>query len=93
MTEEKKCSNCQHGSDCKIAYEQIGCVEGPNVAVKVFMAFLLPILIFIVALVVFEDVFAMFISSDKLSRILTLLAAAAASFGCMLIMKEKKDRK
>jgi hypothetical protein len=92
MAEEKKCSDCQHSNDCKSAYEQLGCVEGPNVALKVFVAFLLPILVFIIAFAVLEDVFSMFLNSENIVRVLTLLSAVTACLTCMFITKEKKDQ-
>ena len=50
MTRPESCENCSRSHDCKMGYEQPGCVEGPSVTGEVVVAFLLPIVIFVAAL-------------------------------------------
>ena len=53
MTQAKWCEGCSQAHDCKKLYEQIGHLDGPSVAPKVLIAFVLPIGVFIAALGLF----------------------------------------
>jgi hypothetical protein len=46
----KTCSQCRQKSRCGQLYEKLGNAKGPNVAWKVIVAFLVPILTFILFL-------------------------------------------
>ena len=50
MFQTKSCEGCRQAHDCKIVYEQLGCVQGPSVTSTVVVAFLLPIVVFVAAL-------------------------------------------
>ena len=50
MGEAKSCNGCSEAHDCKKIYEQLGRDGGPSVAMKVIMAFALPIVLFLAAL-------------------------------------------
>lgn len=52
MTQDKNCDNCVHSDRCSEIYERLGRTKGPSVVSKVVLAFLLPIIIFIVTLAV-----------------------------------------
>jgi len=45
------CSQCPQKADCKAVYEKLGQSSSPNVAAKVLWAFLVPIGVFVIALV------------------------------------------
>ena len=47
MKNNNHCSGCAQKDTCRIAYEKLGKVGGPNVAMKVIVAFLIPIGVFI----------------------------------------------
>lgn len=47
MTQSKSCEGCSHAHDCKMVYEQLGCMDGPSVTWAVMLAFLVPILVFV----------------------------------------------
>ncbi len=53
MAEAKSCNGCSEAHDCKRIYEQLGHAGGPSVALKVVMAFALPIVLFVAALATF----------------------------------------
>jgi Na+-transporting NADH:ubiquinone oxidoreductase subunit NqrE len=53
MTEAKWCDGCSQAHDCKKIYERLGTVEGPSVAFKAAIAFVLPIGVFAAALGLF----------------------------------------
>ncbi len=48
--ETNNCSGCDHKDRCGHVYETLGRSKGPNVAWKVILAFLMPILVFILSL-------------------------------------------
>ena len=53
MVQAKSCDGCSDAHDCKRVYEQLGHTGGPSVALKVIMAFALPIVLFLAALATF----------------------------------------
>ena len=57
MIDDKFCSGCPQHNDCKSTYEQLGKVEGPSVVLKSVGAFLVPILLFILSLGLFDRLF------------------------------------
>lgn len=58
MVQEKFCEGCDQSNKCQEISRKLGNVKGPSVALKVIVAFLLPLVVFIVSLAVFERVFA-----------------------------------
>lgn len=50
MTQPNQCDGCSQADGCKEAYRQLGCTEGPSVTLTVLVAFLLPLVVFIVSL-------------------------------------------
>ena len=47
MPEDSKCQGCPERQSCKEVYEQLGQSESPPVTLNVFIAFVLPLVIFI----------------------------------------------
>ena len=87
MDEQGSCKNCSQSKDCQNIYQQLGSVKGPSVLVKVIVAFLLPLLVFIGCLAVFEQIFSRTIETQELQTPLSFLLALSATFGVILIMK------
>jgi hypothetical protein len=87
MAEQKICEDCNQKHDCRRIYEQLGDVEGPSVVIKVIVAFLLPLVVFIVSLAVFQEIFVRAISSQGLQAALSLLTALVVTFICILIVR------
>ena len=54
MTQAKACEGCSQAHDCKKLYEQIGNLDGPSVVPKVLIAFVLPIIVLIATLGLFD---------------------------------------
>jgi positive regulator of sigma E activity len=73
MVKENICQECSQKDSCRQTFEKLGRTEGPSVTIKSILAFLLPLVIFIVSLAVFEKVF------QKNTGISFLLAAGATS--------------
>ena len=87
MAEQNICEDCKQKHDCQEIYKQLGDVEGPSVVIKVIVAFLLPLVVFIVSLAVFQEIFAKAISSQRLQTALSLLLALLVTFVCILIVR------
>jgi len=56
MGDEQFCERCSQRHDCREIYGKLGNAEGPSLTLRVVVAFLLPILVFIVSLGVLEKV-------------------------------------
>jgi len=87
MAKQEFCEDCKQKLDCQRIYEQLGDVEGPSVVIKVIVAFLLPLVVFIISLAAFQEIFAKAISSQRLQTALSLLLAFLVTFVCILIVR------
>ncbi len=92
MTDEKYCSNCAGTHDCKVVYEQMGKAQGPSVVKKVIVAFLLPIIVFAVCLVVLDKKLVAIIRNEQLRILLGVLFAGLVSFVYVLIAGKMSSR-
>ncbi len=92
MAKQEFCEDCKQKHDCQRIYEQLGDVEGPSVVIKVIVAFLLPLVVFIVSLAVFQEIFVRAISSQRLQAAFSLLLALLVTFVCILIVRVIKRR-
>jgi len=92
MAEQKICEDCKQKHDCQEIYKQLGDVEGPSVVVKVIVAFLLPLVVFIVSLAVFQEILAKAISTQRVQTALSLLLALLVTFVCILIVRVIRKR-
>ncbi|MCK4960185.1 MAG: hypothetical protein KAT00_12315 [Planctomycetes bacterium] len=81
------CSGCGLGSDCKKAYEQLAGCRGPSVVIRVTVAFLLPITVFIVALGVSEKLFRRILTDPALPTVFGAVIAGCLTFICILITR------
>ena len=61
--------------------------KGPSIVPKVVVAFLLPIVVFIVSLAAFERVLAKAVNAKQLQTVFALLLALSVSSVCVLITK------
>ena len=50
MVQAQTCDRCSEAHDCQQIYRKLGRAEGPSVAVKVLVAFALPIFVFLACL-------------------------------------------
>ena len=86
MFQEKFCEGCEQSSKCQETYRKLGDIKGPSLALKSVVAFLLPILIFIVSLFVLEKIFAKVIRTKGLQTLVSFLMAFLVTFGFILII-------
>jgi hypothetical protein len=68
-------------------YEQLGRIEGPSVVKKVLLAFLLPLVVFIASLAVFERVLWAVASVRQTRSALSFASAVLMTFVCILLVK------
>ena len=87
MSQDEFCSNCKNTDTCKAVYEQLGKVKGPSIAFKAFAVFLMPIVVFIVALALIQNSFPGIISSPELRTILNFVVGFGAAFVFVLILR------
>ena len=87
MALQRFCKDCIQKHDCKRIYEQLGDSPGPSVALKAILAFLLPLMVFIVSLAVFERVLAGAITTERIQTALSFVLALLATFVCVLITR------
>ena len=84
MAQQKFCQDCSQRCDCHKIYQRLGETEGPPVVMKVIAAFLLPMVVFIAALVAFEEILA---GAKELQTALSFLLALLVTFISILIIK------
>jgi uncharacterized membrane protein len=85
MAQQKFCQQCNQKHDCQKIYQQLGDHKGPSVVIKVIVAFLLPLLVFIASLAAFDEMFAGSINIQPLRTALCFLLALLATFVCISI--------
>ena len=88
MDNQEFCQGCEQQHSCREVYRQLGNTKGPSVALKVVVAFLLPLMVFIVTLAVSEAILAKLQTQAAISFLPALLAA----FICILITKAINKR-
>ncbi len=87
MSEQEFCRYCQERHKCREIYRQLGEAEGPSVFFKVVAAFLVPLVVFIGSLVVFEGILAKVVNAGALKTGISLVLALTATFVCILAIK------
>jgi hypothetical protein len=87
MVEQKFCQECNERQKCQEVYEHLGKAEGPSVVLKVVLAFLLPLLVFIGLLAGFERVLARGIDAKELRTAVSLLLSVLGTLGVVLIIR------
>ena len=73
------CQECSQKESCKQAFEKLGNAKGPSVTIKSILAFLVPLIIFIAALAVFEKIL------QKNAGISFLLATGATAIYILVV--------
>ncbi|OHB61345.1 MAG: hypothetical protein A2168_06400 [Planctomycetes bacterium RBG_13_50_24] len=91
MALQRFCQDCIQKHDCKKIYEQLGDSSGPSIAIKAILAFLLPLMVFIVSLAVFERVLAGVINTEQMQTFISFVLALLVTFMCILITRVVKE--
>ena len=87
MFQQKFCQECNQKRNCKEVYRQLGNTKNPSVVFKVVIAFLVPLVVFIAALVVSEAILAKTINTKELQTALSFLLALFVTFVAVLVIK------
>ena len=87
MPQTKNCDLCSHKHSCSDVYEHLGKAKGPGVGLSVFIAFFVPIVVFIISLTVFEKISADIAVSENLKTAMTLLLSLTVTILVMLVIK------
>lgn len=87
MVQQEFCQRCNQKDDCQKVYRILGNTEGPPVAAKVCLAFLVPLVVFIVSLGVCERLLNGQIENVHVLSAVSLLSALLVTFACILITR------
>lgn len=90
MTEQEFCQDCNQKNQCQEVYRRLGSTKSPSVVFKVVVAFLLPLMVFIVALGVFETILAKAINTKELQTALACLLALSTTAVFIFIIRAKQ---
>jgi len=85
MNGQKKCEGCSQRHACREIYGKLGGAEGASVTLSVVIAFLAPIVIFVVCLAVVERAAGLFTARFAVRTALGLVSAVAATLAWVLI--------
>jgi uncharacterized protein YqhQ len=88
MDPKQNCSGCVESDRCMSAYEQAGKAQGPSVVGEVIIAFLVPIIIFIVVLAVSENWLLTSFESEKTRTGISVLAALGIVLAYILLLSQ-----
>ena len=80
MSDNNKCGDCVHKDGCKAAYSKLGQYKGPNVAPRVCIAFLIPLIVFISLLEVLPSIFDDLIKNESLRGFAIIITSALVAF-------------
>lgn len=87
MSQQKPCKDCYQKHDCQETYQQLGHAKGPPVVFKVVIAFLLPLVVFICTLAVFETFSDQISKAGRLHTLLGVLLAASVTLAVVISIK------
>jgi chromate transport protein ChrA len=86
----KVCENCgyQHsrGRCCIDIYQQLGQTKGPSVISKVLLAFVLPLLIFMISLILASYILSIFKIEDYTKTLFSFVAALTTAVVFVLLI-------
>jgi len=80
MTDQKNCEGCGQRHACGEIYGKLGGADGPSITLSVVIAFLSPILVFILCLAGVEKAVGSLVETAELRTGLGLFTAVAATF-------------
>jgi hypothetical protein len=91
MSQQEFCKGCNQKHDCQRIYRQLADTKQP-VILKVIVAFLLPIVVFIACLAIFETIPATITKTKEYHTTLGFLLASLATFSVILAVKAVERR-
>ena len=85
MIQQELCQQCNQRQDCGQVYEQLGKIEGPSIVKKVVLALLLPLVVFVASLAIFERILSAVTSAGQGRSALSFASALSLTFVCILL--------
>ncbi len=87
----KHCDKCgfRHGGGhcCIDIYQQLGHAEGPSVARKVLLAFVVPLLVFTGSLILTSGLLSAWLAEGSTKSFITFLIALAVTAACVQLIR------
>lgn len=80
MSDNDICGRCPQQDKCRDVYDRMGQFAGPSLFFKVILAFLLPLVIFVVSLAVFERCLADVIEIKSFQTLASFAGAGGLVF-------------
>lgn len=90
MVQQKFCDGCNQEHNCQKVYEKLGNAAGPSVALKAVVAFLLPMVVFIVSLAIFEKILSRFEIAGDLRVVVSIAASLLVTVVLVLVVRAGK---
>jgi Mn2+/Fe2+ NRAMP family transporter len=87
MIQQEFCQTCEQKDDCRKVYRELGNSKSPSVAAQVVLAFLLPLLVFILTLGVSERILAGAMRNGHFLTVASFLLALFVTFAFIVIIK------
>jgi len=84
---QKFCDKCEQRSRCQDVHKQLGSSKGPSVTLKVITAFLLPLLVFIVAIAAFETILNKLTINKRIQTAISFVLAFLTTFVFILVVR------
>ena len=81
------CAGCSERDHCTEVYKKLGQSKSESVLLKVIIAFLLPMIVFILSLVIFDKIFDAFLSGDGLKSWVTFLSSLVVTGIYVMVVK------
>jgi len=85
MNGQKKCEGCRQRHDCREVYGKLGEADGASVTLSVVIAFLSPIVVFVVCLAAVERAAGLFTARVVLRTTFGVVSAVAATLAWILV--------
>ena len=87
MEQQKFCDQCDKRASCRDAFKRLGEIKGKSVVLNVLVAFVLPLVVFIVALIFSQQFLARRVESAGLRTAFALMLSFVASAVCVGICR------
>jgi uncharacterized membrane protein YoaK (UPF0700 family) len=91
MTQQKSCRQCGQRYSCQDVYRHLASNDASSLVSRSIIAFLLPIAVFIVSLVVLQELLDKAINSKAMITALSFLLALLPVFVYLLIIKKIRE--
>ncbi len=90
MDEQESCQGCDQEHNCQKVYEKLGNAGGSSVALKAVVAFLLPMMVFIVSLAIFDKILSRFEIAGELRVVVSMVGSLLVTVVLVLVVGASK---